>query len=308
MDKGKAILSYFPQKIRQYFAFISDKDWLSINEIVFINGQAILLQKNGKRTYISSDSYTTDIKTAYKACSDDIGKIYELITKSSVYAYNRFITQGFITLDFGHRVGIVGECVMDDKRIISTKNINALSFRIAHETSSNIDLIYSDIYNKSIFNTIIISPPSCGKTTLLRAIAKRLSCRQSDGFIPKCAIVDERYELSACIDGISSMNTGTSSVIISGCPKNIAIPMLVRSMSPDVIFTDELATEDDIYAIKYASASGCKIIASVHGFDENNNELKYFNIDGLFHNKIILSNKNGPGTIEKIVKGDKYDY
>ncbi len=304
MDKGKAVLSYFPKNIREYFSFISDKEWSFINEIVFIIGQAVIVQKNGIRTYITHNSYTTDIGKAYKASADDIAKIYELITKSSAYAYKRFINQGFLTLDYGHRVGLIGECIVDNGMVVGIKNINTLSFRLAHEVNCNINLIFNDIYNKEISDTIIISPPACGKTTLLRAIIKRLATKQADGFIPKCAVVDERYELTACLNGVPTLNTGNSIVVISACPKDIAIPMLVRSMAPDVIFTDELASAEDISAIKYAKASGCKIIASVHGTDENNNELKFYDTKGLFQNSIILSGRNGAGTIEKIIKGD----
>ncbi len=304
MDKGKAVLYYFPKNIKEYFAFIPDTDWCGINEICFIRGQPVLIQKNGRRIYIGNKTYTTDINNAIIILDDDINRIYELITKSSIYAYNRFINQGFITINGGHRVGIIGECVIDNGKIISTKNINALSFRIAHEISSNVSLILNDIYDGYVFNTLIVSPPGCGKTTLLRSIVRSLGNIQANGFIPKCALIDERYELAACINGTASMDVGTSTLIISGCPKGIAIPMLVRSMAPDVIFTDELASKDDVSAIKYAKASGCRIIASVHGFDENNNELCCYNTKGIFDNIIVLSNKNGPGTIEKVIKGD----
>ena len=41
--------------------------------------------------------------------------------------------------------------------------------------------------------------------------------------------------------------------------------MLVRSMSPQVIAVDEIGTEEDVQAIKYAMHCGCRMIATVHG-------------------------------------------
>ena len=148
---------------------------------------------------------------------------------------------------------------------------------------------------------IIAAYAGCGKTTFLRGLANELSSGRNKGNILKCAVIDERFEIAACESGISAMNVGMVTTVISGCPKNIAIPMTVRSMTPDVIFTDELASEKDVIAVKYARASGCRVIATTHGINETCNELSFFNIQKLFDKIIILSSRNGPGTVERIL-------
>ena len=53
-------------------------------------------------------------------------------------------------------------------------------------------------------------------------------------------------------------------------PKAISIGMMVRSMSPDLIITDEIGGADDAAAIAEAVRCGVSVIASVHAssFDE----------------------------------------
>lgn len=305
MDKSKKVLNYFPDNIKYMFNFITETQWKKVNEICFIVGQPISMQLNGRRCFLGFGSLVYDTEDIYTVTKNDIHRIYELITKSSVFAYNRFISNGFLTLEGGNRVGICGDCILNGGVVTNISAINSLSFRISHNISPNIDFIFDEIYSDGmVSNIVIISPPGCGKTTFLRAVASSLSKKQKDGRIIKCVIIDERYEIAACDDGIATLNVGQISPVISGCIRSIAIPMVVRSMSPDVIFTDEIASTDDINAIKYAKASGCSIIATTHGLNENNNELSFFDINNLFDKIVVLSSRNGPGTIEKILGGE----
>ena len=308
MDKCKKIMQYFPEKIKNILNVIKDNEWSCINEINIINGQAMLIKIKGKLCFAGNKGLTHNINDAYRVDKYDIKKIYELITNSSSYAYNRFINEGFLTLSGGHRVGLIGNCVVDDNKIVSVNHINSFCFRITHDNTGNAGLIVDDIYNNGkILNTVIISPPGCGKTTFIRNLASIFGSTKKDYAILKCGIIDERFEIAACFNGIPTLDVGCSSVIISGCSKNVAIPIVVRSMSPDILIADELASSDDITAIKYAYASGCKVIATTHGYDENNNELSNYNIKNFFDLLIVLDSSNGPGTITKIIRGDTID-
>lgn len=279
---------------------LSPTQWKNLNEISVICGQPLSVMISGKRQFAGGKGITLNSTDAYLVNKYDISAIYELITKSSAYAFNRFISNGFLTLPGGHRIGISGNYIYSDNKITNLISVNSFNFRISHDVMPDIDIILDKIFSLGYpSNTIIISPPGCGKTTLLRALANKLSSNKNS--ILKCAIIDERFEIASCESGVSTMNVGLVSSVISGCPKSAAIPMTVRSMAPDIILTDELASEEDIIAIKYAKASGCKIIATTHGIDETCNELSFFNIEKLFDKIIILSSRNGPGTIEKIL-------
>ena len=111
-------------------------------------------------------------------------------------------------------------------------------------------------------------------------------------------------EIAPFCNTYNETNIGFTSSVISGCKKNIAIPMVVRSMTPDVILTDELATHEDITSVMYAKSSGCKVIATAHGIDEKINELKNCNISKVFDLIIVLSSNTGPGTVEKVIYGE----
>lgn len=307
MDKTNEVLKYIPFNIRSLFSNLSDYEWKNLNEISFISGQAITILVCGKRLYLGKEGTSFNCEKAVRITKNDIERIFELITDSSVYAFNRFINEGFLTLKGGHRVGLTGNCVCADGKIINVNSINAINFRISHNHKYNYNLIFDEICsNKGIYNSIIISPPGCGKTTLLRGIASYLGGLNKNNIISKCVLIDERYEIAACYDGQATLDVGNVTAVISGCDKSIAIPLVVRSMAPDIIIVDELASEKDIIAVEYAIASGCSVIASTHGNDEKLNRLVYYNYTDLFQKIIILSSKNGPGTVEKIIGANKW--
>ena len=109
-------------------------------------------------------------------------------------------------------------------------------------------------------STLVIAKPQMGKTTLLRDIIRQVSDR---GF--KCGVADDRGELGAVYGGVPCNNIGAQTDIIDGAPKAAAIEMLLRTMSPKVIISDEIASEKDVEAIRLAAGTGVKIIASTHG-------------------------------------------
>ena len=104
-------------------------------------------------------------------------------------------------------------------------------------------------------NTLIISPPKCGKTTMLRDLARNLS---NAGF--RIGICDERSEIAGCYDGKTSYDLGPRTDVLDGCPKADGILMLIRAMSPDVVMTDEIGKPEDAAAIRSALSAGVKII------------------------------------------------
>lgn len=304
VDKSKEteIYPYLPENIRSLLAFLPSRNRNDLNELRFTVDSPLIADVNGEKYYVGKNGFDLDFKNSYITTKNDLTIIMELITRSSVYAYNRHINDGFVTLDGANRVGICGNCAVNNGVIVSVKEINSIIFRISHEKNGVSSIIFNDIYSKgAINNTLIISPPGCGKTTYLRDIALSLNDLKKCGRIISCALIDERYELACAKNAKPCFNIGQNNFVISGYAKSLAIPMVVRSMAPDCIITDELCSKEDFEAILFASRSGCGVIASVHGFDEFNNEMKFNNISKIFKKCIVLSKRKGPGTIEKIV-------
>ncbi len=154
-------------------------------------------------------------------------------------------------------------------------------------------------------NTLIVSPPGCGKTTLLRDIARILSRRHI-----KVAICDERSEIAGMYDSKPSFDLGPRTDVLDGCDKVYGIPMLIRSMSPDVIITDEIGKPRDVGAADQCAGAGVSLITSIHGSCEKdiiNSSIGSLIHKGAFDNIIYLSAELGPGTIKAVVSKEDSD-
>ena len=100
----------------------------------------------------------------------------------SIYSYTKQISEGFITIKGGNRVGITGSVVMEKDNVINMNYISSLNFRIARQIKDVSDSILKyviNIENDSIYNTIIASPPGTGKTTILRDFVRKISNRNT---------------------------------------------------------------------------------------------------------------------------------
>lgn len=142
----------------------------------------------------------------YLVTREDLKETLEYVTGYSLYAYEDEIRQGYISVQGGHRVGVTGKVILDRGRIMGMKYISCINVRLAHEVQGCADSIMSYIRTQNwVANTLIISPPRCGKTTLLRDIIRQLSNGWADTQGLTVGVVDERSELAGCYQGIPQM-------------------------------------------------------------------------------------------------------
>ena len=234
------------------------------------------------------------------------------VSKNSIYAIQNDINNGFVVIRGGHRIGISGEVVYVDEKIKNIKNICSLNIRVARQIYGCADSILPKIISGNTFlNTLIVSPPGCGKTTLIRDIIRQISNGiPSLNFSGKnVALIDERGEIASVYEGVASLDVGIRTDIMSNVNKANGMKMMIRSMAPDVIATDEIGKKEDISAIKEAILSGVKVIFTMHGDsiksiikNENIRELLSLNI---FSKIILLSSGKIPGIIEKVYDTEK---
>ena len=241
------ILEYFPLHIKNELSKYINSN--KIEEIRIRNQRPIVFKFNNGL-----------VKTEYIVKTEDILEIMQKITENSLYSYQKQISEGYITLKGGHRVGISGNVVMENEKVININYIYSLNFRIANEIIGTSNEVFKKIYNNgNILNSLILSPPGAGKTTLLRDLIRNISEFKTVG------VVDERGEIAAMYKNVLQNNLGLQVDILNNIPKSIGMKMLIRSMAPEVICADEIGTKEDVEAIKYAVTSGVKGIFTAHG-------------------------------------------
>lgn len=284
------ILSYMPPNINEVLKrYIGNS---GINEIRLRAGKNLILRFNAR-----------EIITEYVVNVEDILNILLSISKNSIYSIQNDINNGFLTIKGGHRVGVTGEVVLENGKIKNIKNISSMNIRIAREIKGASNKLLSMVLsNKGINNTLIISPPGAGKTTMLRDLVRQIS-----NFGKNVALIDERGEIASVYNGKAMLDVGVRTDVMSFCPKHIGINLVTRSMGPDVIATDEIGSVLDVEAIKNAALSGVNLIFTMHGKDisdlKRNKEIKEIIEEGYFDIIVFLSNREKVGTIEKILKG-----
>ena len=94
----------------------------------------------------------------------------------SVYSHQHEIRQGFVTMAGGHRVGVCGTAVYEENRVSGIRDISSLNIRIAREVYGAADELLGEL-DKEISGLLIAGPPSSGKTTILRDLARQLSMK-----------------------------------------------------------------------------------------------------------------------------------
>ncbi len=235
----------------------------------------------------------------YEIVREDLITILKNISSNSIYSVQQDINSGFVTLEGGHRIGIAGEVVLKDDKIGNIKNISSMNIRIAREHIGISDSIIKNLLvDNCILNTIILSPPLCGKTTLLRDLIRNISNRGMN-----VCVVDERCEIAPMNAAKCVLDIGGRTDVISGGSKDLGMRIAVRSMAPEVVCVDEIGTKEDAEALKYLARSGVHFIATMHGNslkDIVNSDVSSLVDNGYISRVILLSRKNGIGTIDEI--------
>ena len=288
MSNFNDILEKLPGSIRKELETLPKEIINEIEEIRLRCGQNPIVLYKTKEKILSSITSKEDLQNTLNA-----------LIKYSYYAFEEDLAKGFVTIKGGHRIGICGKAVVTDNVPTLIKEISSMNIRFAKEIKgiANI-LIPIIIKDNEPVNTLIVSPPGCGKTTLLRDIARVLSIRGI-----KVAICDERSEIAGICDSMPSFDLGPRTDIIDGCNKRYGISMLIRTMSPQVIITDEIGDRYDVEAINQCTNAGVKIITSIHGSNKEDilkSKINQLISENTFENIIYLSSKEGPGTIKEI--------
>lgn len=260
--------------------------------------------------YISPEGHIAALPSGALTLNDDeCRQFVDMVTKYSAYAYADELRNGFLTLKGGYRVGIAGKTTLAAGSVAGFGVCTSFCVRIPHEVVGIGDELGKRIRcGGGIRNTLIVSPPGMGKTTLLRDLARALG---SDG--PgrpglRLCVVDERSEISGGL-GARRFNLGTKTDVLDGCPKSQGITLALRSLNPQVILTDEIGRAEDAAALQDALNCGVGIVATAHGGGLEDllcrPVLRGMIGDGLFEWIVVIGGARGIGGVTEIFCGTR---
>lgn len=277
-SREQEIKRILPRRMRRMMESISI-DWEHLQEIRLRIGEPVILRFAQKELFLAGGGFLTrDYKVAVRTEREELKEALEYISNYSRYAYEEEVRQGFLTIRGGHRIGLAGRIIQENNRIKGMQYISCINIRLAHEVIGCGEKILPYLkQGNSIHNTLILSSPCGGKTTLLRDVIRLLSegtLQQRGGKSRAIAVelpgmtvgvVDERSEIASCYQGMPQNDLGCRTDILDGCPKVEGMFLLVRAMAPQVIAVDEIGSIADVEAMEYAMNSGVKLLATVHG-------------------------------------------
>ena len=305
------IAAYLAPNIRKLLLGV-DARLLGNLEEIRLRCHRPLVLRVGDKDY-SVDQYgrvLTDLRQGYVVSREDLYRSIASISDNSLYAFEEEIRRGFITIPGGHRVGLAGQVVVAGQEVRTMKNFSGLCFRVAREVPDCALGLLNQVAPRGIpVNTLIVSPPRCGKTTMLRDLARLLSDGTRSVPAHNVVVVDERSEIAGCFQGIPQLNVGVRTDVLDACPKAVGMMMAIRSLSPQIIITDEVGRSEDIEAINEFQHAGIAIMTSIHA--RNIEELRARPLirnlldQGAFRRGIILSRQPRPGRIEEVIRWDE---
>lgn len=293
--KSRDFLCYFAGKTGGAVGKLSDAQLDDIQEIRLRIDRPAAVCTEGKILYITENGQLTyNPKSAVIVGEQDMRRTFEAVCQYSVHSFQREISQGFITVKGGHRVGFCGTPVTHNGTVENIKNINSLNFRIAREVKGCAEKIFGSCFSVGLCSLLIAGIPSSGKTTVLRDLTRLLG----DSF--KVSVIDERGEIAALWNGIPQNDIGINTDVFDGYGKTEGISAAVRVMSPQIIVCDEIGSAADLSALREAASCGVYAAATVHAADMSD-LLRRFPKDGLesFDRIAFLS---GMGKVSSIVK------
>lgn len=302
MKEREDLFRFFSKEIRERLTrLVPDPDGL---EEVRLRVGAPLMAFCRNREILEGDG------NHFRVRQEDVNETLQCAAHYSLYAHEEEVRQGFLTVQGGHRIGIAGRTVLEKGKIRTIYPVTFLNIRFAHQIRGCAEAVAAELMKPEegrILNTLVISPPRCGKTTILRDLIRLISDGSERLPGQTVGLVDERSEIAACFQGIPQNDVGMRTDVLDGCPKALGMMLLIRSMAPQVVAVDEIGGEADLEALRSVMNCGCRVLATVHGSSLSDIRKKPFLADFLaekrFDRYLVLGNRQGPGTVEGLYDG-----
>lgn len=194
-------------------------------------------------------------------CSrEQIGGVLDKITCERLHAYRGGIARGYLPLGHGVRVGLCGRAGYEGDRLLGVGDVSSVVFRLPFGKCGFARELYDEYISGGRGNLLIVSPPSGGKTTALRALAALVSSGEG---ARRTAVIDDREELDP-EDGSGSLLD-----MIRGYRRSDGVEIALRALSAQVVIMDEIGSAEDVRAVMECQGAGVELIATAHGDGED---------------------------------------
>lgn len=303
----RAILPYVPEPVRSALDRAMAARGGPLEELRLRAGRPVACQFADEERWLELRGWAAGPDRALVAEPTLVAIAVELLSQQSRYAFDDQLRAGYITLPGGHRAGLAGRAVLDGGRVRTVIQPSGVNYRLARAVCGAADgLLRAVAAGGTVRSTLIISPPRCGKTTVLRDLVRQLSDGvPAAGVGPrKVAVVDERSEIAGCVGGLPQLPVGLRTDVLDACPKGEGLLWVLRALSPEVVATDEIGRPEDGPAVAEALGAGVAVLATAHAAGladvARRPVLRRLLAEGAFARIAVLSRRRGPGTLEGV--------
>ena len=274
---GKRILSALPQRLREAANACGD----GLRELrIYRGGCASAVTQGG-------------VKKLGAVSESEFGKLFSELCGGAPYAFEEQIKRGYFTVG-GCRIGVCGTAVAESGAVVSVKDVRSLNIRFARQIKGCADGLLFALGGSVRGGLLLAGPPACGKTTLLRDLARQISITGR-----KVCVIDERGEIAAVSGGVPAADVGPLTDVLDGYPKTLAAELALRCLSPDVIVCDEVGS-GEADALAECADCGVDVVAAVHG-GESSRRFRRLADSGCFRRAAFF--KTGEvGVIERVIR------
>lgn len=268
------VLKIFPVSVRALFKNAAFQ-YEQLQEIRMRSGRPLCVRYQGRECFLTAAGERTNcVRDAFCVNDRQLQETLQLASGYSLYSYEEEIRQGYFTIRGGHRIGVAGKVIVEGGTIRGIRYITCMNIRLSHQVRGCAAPVLPYLLDRNgrLYHTLILSPPRCGKTTLLRDLIRLLSDGSSAAPGRTVGVVDERSEIAGCYMGVPQNDLGIRTDVLDCCPKAEGMMLLIRTMAPEVVAVDEIGGAADAEAIESAIHCGCRVLATAHA--ENLEEIQ----------------------------------
>ena len=179
-------------------------------DIHIASGQPLSLSGKEGALFLGKKGVTRAFQEGIVTTPQQLRELFLAACGHSVFRHEEELRQGYVRLGENLRVGVCGTAVAEGGQVRSLRDITALVYRIPRQVPGCGDRLFLEGVPLER-GVLVVGPPSSGKTTFLRDVARSLSLGRF-GPSRRVAVVDERGELGG-------YDLGPNADVLPGLPQ-----------------------------------------------------------------------------------------